>query len=129
MELKRERERSLEIMLDEENRKGAVFRVVRQMIGTNRDVVGIGYEKDANGKIDVDDNRVLNVWKEHYDKISNVEFPCSRDSLTEVDAVSGPSELISTNEVRKAIAKMKSNREDSKILEGELDVEYLQRQG
>ena len=97
-------------MLDEENGKGAVFKVVRQMMGTKRDVVGGGCVKDANGKIEVDDKRVLNVWKEHYDKISNVEFHWSRNSLTEVDAVSGPSELKSTDEFRKAIAKMKSNR-------------------
>ena len=46
-------------MLDEEDGKGTVFRVAKQMVRSNRDVVGGGCVKDVNGKIVVDDKKIL----------------------------------------------------------------------
>ena len=37
----------------------------------NRDVVGAGCVRDNSGKIVVEEDRLLEVWKEHYDRISN----------------------------------------------------------
>jgi hypothetical protein len=61
-------------MLDEEDGKGNIFRVAKQIVRSNKDVVGSGCVKDGNGKIVVDDQKILEVWKAHYDKISNEEF-------------------------------------------------------
>ena len=96
--------------LDEEDRKGMVFRVAKQIAKNNRDVVGGGCIKDTNGKIVVNEDEQMEVWRAHYDKLSNEEFPWNKDTLTEVDAVSGPCEKISIEEVRTAIKNIKSNK-------------------
>ena len=49
----------------------------------------------------------MEVWKEHYDKISNEEFSWDREGLTEVKPVCGPGEKISEVEVDAAIGKLK----------------------
>ena len=97
-------------MLDEEDGKGTVFRVAKQMVRSNRDVVGGGCVKDVNGKIVVDDTKILEAWRAHYDKISNEEFLWNSESIKEVGIVSGPCEKLSFDEVNKAIIKMKSNK-------------------
>ena len=48
----------------------------------------------------------MEVWRAHYDKTSNEEFPWDRNSLTNVSPVCGPSEKISALEVCVAIGKM-----------------------
>ena len=50
---------------------------------------------------------MLEVWKEHYDRISNEEFSWDREGLTDVRPVCGPGEKISEEEVEAAIGKMK----------------------
>ena len=55
----------------------------------------------------VEEEKLLEVWKEHYDKISNEEFSWDREGLTEVKPVCGPAEKISEVEVDAAIDKMK----------------------
>ena len=97
-------------MLENEDKKGTVFRVAKQIVRSNRDVVGGGCVKDENGKIVVDDKEVLEAWRAHYDKISNEEFVWSKDSIEGVGAVSGPCEKLTYEEVNKAILKMKSNK-------------------
>src|SRR5664279_2367073 len=97
-------------MLENEDKKGTVFRVAKQIVRSNRDVVGGGCVKDENGKIVVDDKEVLEAWRAHYDTISNEEFVWNKDSIEGVGAVSGPCEKLTYEEVNKAILKMKSNK-------------------
>ena len=84
-----------------------MFRVAKQLVKKNRDVVGAGCVKDSVGKIVVEEDKLLEVWKEHYDKISNEEFSWDREGLTDVRPVFGPGEKISEEEVGAAISKMK----------------------
>ena len=70
-------------------------------------MVGAGCVRDNVGKIVVEEEKLLEVWKEHYDKISNEEFSWDREGLTEVKPVCGPGEKISEVEVEAAIGKMK----------------------
>ena len=37
--------------------------------------------RDNSGKIVVEEDRLLEVWKEHYDRISNEEFSWDREGL------------------------------------------------
>ena len=97
-------------MLDNEDRKGTVFRVAKQIVRSNKDVVGGGCVKNSNGRIEVDNEKLLEAWRAHYDKISNEEFPWNKDSVKGVEAVSGPCEKLTSEEVHKAILKMKSNK-------------------
>jgi hypothetical protein len=96
--------------LDEEDRKGAVFRVAKQIKRKNNDVVGGGCVKDTAGKIVVEEDKLMEVWRAYYDKLSNEEFPWNKDTLTEVETVSGPAEEISFEEVKAAVKKMKNNK-------------------
>ena len=57
--------------LEDEDRKGNVFRVAKQLVRKNRDVVGAGCVKDNDGKIAVEEDKLLEVWREYYDRISN----------------------------------------------------------
>ena len=51
----------------------------------------------------------METCRAHYDKISNEEFPWNNDFIKGVEAVSGPCEKLTYEEVHKAILKMKSN--------------------
>ena len=97
-------------MLDEQDEKGAVFRVAKQIVRNNRDVVGEGCVKDTDGRIVVDENKLLEVWRAYYDALSNEEFPWNKATLSDVSMLSGPCEKISLQEVRAAIKKMKCNK-------------------
>jgi len=96
--------------LEGEDRKGNVFRVVKQMVRCNRDITGGGSVKDVDGKVLVDEEKIRERWRTHYDQISNEEFDWSRENLSGGDVVSGPCERITTAEVRQAIFKMKNNK-------------------
>jgi hypothetical protein len=61
-------------MLEKEDRKGNVFKVVKRMVKRNRDVDGGGCIKDCNGDIVVEQEKLLNVWREYFDKLLNEEF-------------------------------------------------------
>ena len=93
--------------LEDENRKGNVFIVAKQLVRKNKDVVGAGCVKNNVGKIVMEEDKLLKVWKEHYDRISNEEFSWDREGLTDVRPVCGPGEKISEGEVEAAIGKNK----------------------
>ena len=68
-------------MLDEANGKGNVFRIAKQIIRKNEDVVGGGCVRDSGGKIVVDDIGVREVWRKHFDKLMNEEFDRDKNCL------------------------------------------------
>ena len=90
--------------------KGKLYRVVKQMVKRNADVVGGNCVKDKEGKIVTDEEVVRAVWKDYFEKLLNEEFAWNRDGLEAVDLVSGPCELISVAEVRTALQSMKSGK-------------------
>jgi hypothetical protein len=97
-------------MLDKEEAKGNIFRVAKQMVKNNRDVVGGVCVKGTDGRIVVDDDKLMEVWKAHYEHLANEEFPWNKDSLTRCEATIGPCEEITVAEVKAAIKKAKSNK-------------------
>ena len=97
-------------MLEEGNEKGNVFKVAKRMVKVNKDVVGCGAVKDSNGCLVVESARVKDVWSEYYEKLLNEEFDWSKDKLDKVEPASGPAEGIKCSEVKKAIAKSKSDK-------------------
>ncbi len=50
-----------------------MFRVAKQMTKRNVEVVGEGCVKDSKGKIIVDDSKVMERWREYYQKLLNEE--------------------------------------------------------
>ena len=69
----------------------------------NRDVVGASCVKDSIGKIVVEDDRLTEIWRAHYDMISNEEFSWDKEGLKNVSPVCGPIERNSALEVAAAI--------------------------
>ena len=49
--------------LEREDEKGNVFRVAKQMVRRNRDVVGASCVKGSDGKIVVDEDKLMEVWE------------------------------------------------------------------
>jgi hypothetical protein len=90
--------------------KGKLFRVVKQMVRKNRDIVGGTCIRNKEQKILTDETEINEVWKEYFEKLLNEEFKWDRDGLEMGDAVSGPCELISVEEVRSALAASKSGK-------------------
>ena len=72
---------------------------------------------------------MLEVWKEHYDRISNEEFSWDREGLTDVRPVCGPGEKISEEEVEAAIGKMKLGKAGGPLGCGGRYVEGCWRRG
>ena len=91
--------------LEREDEKSNLFRVAKQLVNRNRDVVGANCRKASAGKIVID--RLMEVWRAHYDVLSNEEFTWDREGLTDARPVCGTSERILRLEVDAAIGKMK----------------------
>ena len=80
---------------ERENEKGNLFRVAKQMVNRNGDIVGANCVKNSDWKIVVEEDRLMEVWRAHYDVLSNKEFSWDREGLTDVSPVCGPCERIS----------------------------------
>ena len=76
----------------------------------NRDAVSVSFVKDDDGKVGVEGDKLMEVWRAHYDKIYNKEFAWDKNSLTNVSPVCEPSERISALEVSVAIEKTKQDK-------------------
>ena len=93
--------------------KGNVLRIAKHLANRNRDVVGTSRVKDSIEKIVVEEDRLMEIWSAHYDKISNEEFTWDKMGLKNVSPVCGLSERNSALEVDAAIGKIKQNRSAS----------------
>ena len=60
--------------MDEEDTKGRIFTVAKQISCQSKAVVGEGCVKDCEGNIVVDQDDVKEVWRKYFDKLSNEEF-------------------------------------------------------
>ena len=60
--------------LDSEDRNENVFRLATQLMSKNRDAVSVSFVKDDDGKVVVEGYELMEVWRAHYDKISDKEF-------------------------------------------------------
>ena len=82
-----------------------LFRTAKQSVGEKKDVVGVGCLKDESGavKVSVDDHK--KIWKEHMEKLMNVENEWS-DSI-DASKVEGAVRRIEVEEVRCGMNRMK----------------------
>jgi len=62
-----------------------LFGVVKKMAIRNKDVVGGGGIKDKEGKVQVKNSKMLEVWREFYEKLLNEEFIWIIDGLETYD--------------------------------------------
>ena len=47
------------------------YELVKKLVNRNRDVVVANCVKDRNGKIVVEEDRLMEIWRAHYDALSN----------------------------------------------------------
>src|SRR5207244_5748733 len=78
------------------------------MVKKNAVACGGGCLKDGNGKVVVDEEKIQETWRCHFEKLSNEEFSWDRGSLGAEKMVSGPIGEITCQEVRVALEDMKS---------------------
>ena len=62
------------------------------------------------GQFSLDEEAKKEAWREHYERLLNVEFPWNPEDLSEESPVEGPSEPITLEMITKAISKMASGK-------------------
>ena len=82
-----------------------VFKFVKFMRKEGRDIDGGGCMKDKDGRLVVSEKDRGKLWKEHMEKIMNVDNEWDR--MVEVDMVKGQIEGVTDEEVMEAMNKMK----------------------
>src|SRR5437899_6206057 len=102
-------------MLEEEDGKGNVFRVAKQMVGLNKDIAASGCVKGVDGRIAVEEEGIMQRWKEYYEQLLHEEFDWNKDNIGSIDVMnreeaSVDERLISVAEVKLAIAKANSGK-------------------
>ena len=95
---------------EKELKRGKIFKMTKQIVRKNKDVVSSGFVRDGGGRIVTQEEEIRGVWKEYFDKLSNEEFEWERDSVKDSSVTCGPSECISEEEVRLAVAAMKCGK-------------------
>ena len=66
--------------------------------------------KNDAGQLLLDEEAKKEAWREHYERLLNVEFPWNPEDLSEESPVEGPSEPITLEMITKAISKMASGK-------------------
>src|SRR2546425_5176148 len=102
-------------MLEEEDGKGTVFRIAKQMVELNKDISASGCVKGVDGRTVVEEEGIMQRWKEYYEQLLNEEFDWNKDNIGSFDVInreeaSVDERLITVYEVRLAIGKAKSGK-------------------
>ena len=66
--------------------------------------------KNDAGQLSLDEEAKKEAWREHYERLLNVEFPWNPEDLSEESPVEGTSEPITLEMITKAISKMVSGK-------------------
>ena len=86
------------------------FRVAKQMKKASSDVIGDTCVKNDDGTLVFGDDEKLKAWKQHYERLLNVEFPWESDNLDMGSPKEGPVPLIKKSAVEEALKKMKDGK-------------------
>ena len=95
-----------------DDQKNEVFKMTKQMIKTNQDIIGEECIRSDDGELATSEIQKKNAWKCYYDRFLNTEFSWDRENLGEVETVSGAAILIEKEMVREAVKKMKKGKAD-----------------
>jgi hypothetical protein len=97
-------------MLNKAENRGQVFKVARQILRNNKDVVSASCVKDKQGRLITEEKKVRMVWKEYFEELLNEEYDWKKETLEMVSEVSAVIEKITFAEVKIAVAKSKSGK-------------------
>ena len=104
-----EEERFGDVLRREDDRV-EVFKIAKQMMKTNQDVIGEKCVRNDRNELAITDKEKLIAWREHYEKLLNEEFDWDKDNLIFNDPIIGPEPQFNSEMVRKALSKMKSGK-------------------
>jgi hypothetical protein len=85
-----------------------VYRLAKDRHRATQDIVGVRNIKDKNHNVLRDTDAILQRWNEHFEGISNEEFPHA--PIQSANPIPGPVPLICGKEVEVAINKMKNGK-------------------
>ena len=91
-------------------RSGDVYQLAKQMRRDNQDVMGQRPVKNDAGQLLLDEEAKKEAWREHYERLLNVEFPWNPENLSEESPVEGPSKPVTLEMITKAISKMAAGK-------------------
>ena len=91
-------------------RSGDVYRLARQMCCDNQDVMVEKPVKNDADQLSLDKESKKEAWKEHYERLLNIEFLWNQEDLSEESPVEGPSEPITLEMITMPITKMASGK-------------------
>ena len=97
-------------MINNADSREEIFRIAKQMISQNKDLIGDQCVKDDMGNVLVDHGKIRNAWRSYYEHLLNEEFPWSRDILEAGEPVQGSPPEIKNEWVKKAIDEMKNGK-------------------
>ena len=100
--MKQATEEEIKVLCDKPNE---VFKLVKIMKKDGKDINGGGCMKDNNGRLVVCEKDCAKLWKDHMEKIMNVENEW--DQTAKADIVEGLVEEVTYEEVMEAMNKMK----------------------
>src|SRR2546425_5548252 len=85
------------------------------MVGLNKDITASGCVKGVNRRTVVEEEGIVQRWKEYYEQLMNEKFDWNKDNIGNFDVMnreeaSVDERLISVYEVRLAIGKAKSGK-------------------
>ena len=69
----------------------------------NKDIVGEKCIRDDDGVLAFNEEEKKKVWKQHYERLLNVEFPWREEDLSTANPVLGPPLLVTKDMVVKSI--------------------------
>ena len=96
----------MKVLCDKPNE---VFKLVKFMRKDGKDMNGGGCMKDKYGRLVVSEKDRAKLWKDHMEKIMNVENEW--DQTAKADMVEGPVEEVTYEEVMEAMNKMKLEKQ------------------
>ena len=100
--MKQATEEEIKVLCDKPNE---VFKLAKFMRKDGKDMNGGGCTKDKYGRLVVSEKDRGKLWKDHMEKIMNVEN--ESDQTAKADMVEGPVEEVTYEEVMEAMNKMK----------------------
>ena len=89
--------------------KENIFPVAKQMRTENQDVIREKCIRGDDGNLSLDDAPNKLAWKQHYERLLNIEFQWSQN-LPHVDPVADPAQFITPNDVLKSLTRMENGK-------------------
>lgn len=93
-----------------QNCRDNAFRIARQMVNQNKDIIGDACVKNDKGVLVFSETEKIQAWKEHYERLLNEEFPWNSSQLDMGTPKEGPAPWIDKEYIRSALSKMKSGK-------------------